>query len=78
LSAVVSAICGVAIVSELAPGSKSADEIRALWQWVEARLKARATASKQPVSELPSSPRTYTTFLEASADKAALVSWSGF
>ena len=66
-------------VSELAPGSKSADEIRALWQWVEARLKARATASKQPVSELPSSPRTYnSTFLEASADKAALVSWSGF
>ena len=25
-------------VSEYAPGGKSADEIRGLWQWIEARL----------------------------------------
>ena len=65
-------------VGELAPGSKSADEIRALWQWVEARLKVRATVSKQPVSEPPTSPRAHNAmFQEASADEATLVSWSG-
>ena len=30
-------------VSEFAPGSKSADEIRGLWQWVETRLNISAT-----------------------------------
>ena len=28
-------------VSEFAPAGKSADEIRSLWQWVEAKLRSR-------------------------------------
>jgi chromosome partitioning protein len=49
-------------VNEYAPAGKSADEVRSLWQWVEARLNAvdprsLATADEQPiVSELPASP----------------------
>jgi hypothetical protein len=55
-----------------------AGEIRGLWQWVEARLKVRATVSRQPVSDLATSPRAHNAiFLEASADDAALVSRSG-
>jgi chromosome partitioning protein len=66
-------------VNEYAPGSKSAEEIRSLWQWVAAKLNAGATTDAQPlVSELPASPRTVPTmFLETPAETAALVSWSG-
>jgi len=47
---------GLSVV-EYAPASKSADEVRGLWQWVETRLNAGATAEEQPiVSELPASP----------------------
>jgi chromosome partitioning protein len=51
-------------VTEYAPASKSAEEIRGLWQWVETKRNAigqspLATADEQPViSELPASPET--------------------
>ncbi|GLR91200.1 ParA family protein [Bradyrhizobium iriomotense] len=32
-------------VSEFAPGSKSADEIRGLWQWIETRLNLSSTTN---------------------------------
>ena len=32
-------------VSEYAPGGKSADEIRGLWQWIETRLGNEVAAS---------------------------------
>lgn len=38
-------------VCEYAPGSKSAEEIRDLWQWIETRLGNFAAASDQPVIE---------------------------
>ena len=38
-------------VCEYAPGGKSAEEIRALWQWIEARLGNEATASDEPIIE---------------------------
>ena len=41
-------------VNEYAPGSKSAEEIRGLWQWVEARLCTAAVAEQDEiVSDLP-------------------------
>lgn len=47
---------GLAVV-EYAPAGKSADEIRGLWQWVEAKLNAGAAIDEQPiVSALPASP----------------------
>jgi chromosome partitioning protein len=66
-------------VSEYAPGSKSADEIRGLWQWVETRLSGGVTAEEQPiVSELPATSEIVPTeFLETPAETTALVSWSG-
>ncbi len=66
-------------VNEYAPASKSAEEIRSLWQWVAAKLSAGATADAQPiVSELTASPRTVPSiFLETAAETAALASWSG-
>jgi chromosome partitioning protein len=65
-------------VSEYAPESKSADEIRSLWQWVEARL-AGAAADEQPIAtELPASPDILPAMsLETPAETATLVSWSG-
>ena len=36
-------------VSEFAPTSKSADEVRGLWQWVETKLNGGVTADEQPV-----------------------------
>jgi chromosome partitioning protein len=61
-------------VSEYAPASKSADEVRGLWQWVEAKLNAGAIADEQQtVSELPASPDTVPTiFLQTPAETAAL------
>ena len=38
-------------VCEYAPGSKSAEEIRDLWQWIEARLGNFAAARDEPVIE---------------------------
>jgi chromosome partitioning protein len=47
---------GLAVV-EYAPTGKSADEIRGLWQWVEAKLNPLAHADGLPiVSNLPESP----------------------
>src|ERR1700733_862629 len=49
-------------VSEYAPHSKSADEVRGLWQWVEAKLtavglNAQALVDEQPmIHKLPASP----------------------
>jgi chromosome partitioning protein len=61
-------------VSEYAPASKSADEIRGLWRWIEARLNVGATTQEELiVSELPDSPPT-AMFLETPAETAAFVS----
>ena len=38
-------------VCEYAPGGKSAEEIRALWQWIEARMGNEATANDEPIIE---------------------------
>jgi chromosome partitioning protein len=38
-------------VCEYAPSGKSAEEIRALWQWIEARLGNEATACNEPIIE---------------------------
>ena len=38
-------------VCEYAPGGKSAEEIRALWQWVEARLGNEVAATDEPIIE---------------------------
>jgi chromosome partitioning protein len=40
-------------VSEYAPSGKSAEEIRSLWYWVEARLGIAATILPEDVSDLP-------------------------
>ncbi len=63
-------------VNEYAPASKSADEVRGLWQWVEAKLNAGSTAvAQQIVSELPASSDVVPTmFLQTPAEKAAAVS----
>ena len=59
-------------VSEYAPQGKSADEVRGLWQWVQAKLST-VTAEHQTDGDLPSSD----IFLQAPADTAPPVSWSG-
>ena len=60
-------------VSEYAPTSKSAEEIRSLWQWVEARLNAGATIQDAPfIGELPEAPPA-TMFIETPAEAAAFV-----
>ena len=38
-------------VCEYAPGGKSAEEIRALWQWIDARLGNAVAASDEPIIE---------------------------
>lgn len=38
-------------VCEYAPGGKSAQEVRALWQWVEARLGPAVAAADEPIVE---------------------------
>ena len=38
-------------VCEYAPRGKSAEEIRALWQWIEARMGNEATANDEPIIE---------------------------
>ena len=62
-------------VSEFAPAGKSAEEIRGIWQWLEARLYDEV----QPVvGDLVASPDIAPSiFLESPAETAAQVSWSG-
>ena len=43
-------------VCEYAPGGKSAEEIRALWQWIDARMGNEAIASDEPIIELVETP----------------------
>ncbi len=65
---------GLAVV-EYAPTSKSADEVRGLWQWVEAKLNETATSDEQIVSEFVGSPDIVPTmYLQAPAETAAAVS----
>jgi chromosome partitioning protein len=60
-------------VNEYAPGSKSADEIRGLWHWVEARLNAGATIQDESfIGEVPEAPLA-TMFVETPAEAAAFV-----
>ncbi len=63
-------------VSEYAPAGKSADEVRGLWQWVEARLNTGLDADEQPiVGDLPPSPEILSAmFPEPSGEVAAAVS----
>jgi chromosome partitioning protein len=70
---------GLAVI-EYAPTSKSADEIRSLWQWVEAKLNCGATAEEPTfVGELSASSDIHSSiFLETPAEPAAHVAWSGF
>jgi len=60
-------------VNEYAPASKSAEEIRGLWQWVEAKLNAGAVIQDDPfvgdVQEAPLAPM----FVETPAEAAAFV-----
>jgi len=65
---------GLAVV-EYAPTGKSADEIRGLWQWVEAKLNAGASADEQPVvGELPASSEVLRSmFSQTPAELAAIV-----
>ena len=70
------ALSGGLAVSEYAPASKSAGEIRGLWQWVETKLNAGATTEEQSViAELPTSPHSAPTmFRPALTETTALVS----
>jgi chromosome partitioning protein len=65
---------GLAVV-EYAPTGKSADEIRGLWQWVEAKLNPVAHTDERPiVSNLPASPDILgLMFLPTPAETAAIV-----
>jgi chromosome partitioning protein len=62
-------------VSEYAPTSKSADEVRSLWQWVETRLGASLAANTQPIIHMLPAPTDLvpTMFLQASAEATAAV-----
>jgi chromosome partitioning protein len=61
-------------VNEYAPASKSADEIRGLWRWIEARLNVGTSIQDELiVSELLDSPPT-AMFLETPAESVALIS----
>ena len=66
---------GLAVI-EYAPASKSADEVRGLWRWVETRLNAGTTAAELPsIGTLPASPDIVPAmFLPASAEIVALTS----
>ena len=63
---------GLAVI-EYAPASKSADEVRGLWQWVEAKLNE--TAAEQIVSEYVASPDVAPAmYQQLPAETAAVVS----
>jgi chromosome partitioning protein len=66
---------GLAVV-EYAPTSKSADEVRSLWQWVENKLNPVVLADEQPVLiEYPVAPNVAPTmFLLTPAETAVAVS----
>jgi chromosome partitioning protein len=52
---------GLSVV-EYAPASKSADEVRGLWQWVETKLNSGVTLEEQPiVNELAASAESIPT-----------------
>jgi chromosome partitioning protein len=60
-------------VSEYAPASKSAEEIRSLWQWVEAKLNGGiAVRNEVIVSNLPEAPLA-PLFIETSAEAVVFV-----
>ena len=60
-------------VNEYAPASKSAEEIRGLWQWIEARLNAGAAIQEVDLAgELPEAPLA-PMFVETPAEAAAFV-----
>ena len=60
-------------VNEYAPSSKSAEEIRGLWQWIEARLNAGAAVQEVDLAgELPEAPLA-PMFVETPAEAAAFV-----
>jgi chromosome partitioning protein len=63
-------------VNEYAPASKSADEVRGLWRWVELRLNGGLTADEQPIiSEQPAAADIVPTmFLPAAAETVAAIS----
>jgi chromosome partitioning protein len=63
-------------VNEYAPASKSADEVRGLWQWVEVRLNGGVTADEQPIiGEQPAAADIVPTmFLPAAAETVAAIS----
>jgi chromosome partitioning protein len=66
---------GLSVV-EYAPSSKSADEVRGLWQWVEAKLNPVApTDEAQTADEFPASHDIVPTmFLQAPTETAEFVS----
>jgi len=72
------ALSGGLAVSEFAPTGKSAEEIRGLWQWLEARLYG-AVAEEQPIAcDFVASPEMAPPiFLEGASDTVVLASWSG-
>ena len=53
-------------VGEYAPDGKSADEIRALWQWVDTRLNVVAHVEAQPSRKIVRIP-----FLQDRAEREA-------
>ena len=60
-------------VSEYAPASKSAEELRSLWQWVEAKLNGGiAVRNEVIVSNLPEAPLA-PLFIETSAEAVVFV-----
>ena len=63
-------------VDEYAPAGKSADEIRSLWRWVDARLNPGAAIDEQPiVSELAASLDSVPTmYVQRPAETVALTS----
>jgi chromosome partitioning protein len=64
-------------VSEYAPQSKSTDEVRSLWQWVEAKLNAGAVNHPAAGGRPASSDIAPSIFLQAPADAPPPASWSG-
>ena len=60
-------------VCEYAPASKSAEEIRSLWQWIEAKLNGVVAVRHEVLaSNLPEAPLA-PLFIETPAEAAALV-----
>jgi chromosome partitioning protein len=61
-------------VNEYAPASKSAEEIRGLWQWIEAKLNGGvAVRNEVIISNLPEAPLA-PLFIETSAETVAFIS----